>query len=831
MGTLQINLSAVKGIGDIHDQLVPDHGNLCDILDGIRDSLQIQSRTIDQIGESLNNIAENGVGYDDSISVIAIPLLIGLFAFAFPFLFNAATHINSKYESKGITSMFESTLSFKLLKPISVAVVVYFVLVGFSTLFKNIGLIYFSSVVINWTGIIISSLYATLLLGIISQCFEYNKPQRLLQLIDNRYSADRKRLRKREMWYWGLWNVKKLTLGKDNKWKNKLKRDYRIKLSCYKDYYETLHDERLAELAKYSIKEKNEQLLWEVFSVIEKITIKEKAEWHDSFVKKGSLGYAQPIYKTRIFYQSLTHYYAQIKTDKNIEESILWRWLGAFSKALIPVDQEFSFIAAAVIYATEAGHLAFFDRYVDQSARSLNFIPHLSDVAFVKGCDVKCQHETWEVTRKQWRDVRELHYLMAAYLFSKRYYIIIKSLLADRSIPFERLYPIEATEVLLLYVRCKATNYGGCDFGIWRGSEIFGTDPEKDMLEKYTAAMLLLCGSPAEPVFASEKELDELNKHRTTLLGYANWIKNDSELSNLYPQIKTADFNQIYDSCIHLFEETKIIGCLEGNSNVVSLGWWQKSKFFLSELLKCRKDKKGGADVFDIFSAKLDKEHHDDFVYQIRCVFLNKCWMHCEQVNPDLSNMQKLEALGTYSSFMSKGYVISFNIDEEGPHLFHTIHRLYEDRSCYLMCSAFKAMNEILIKANHNTVDGAIKQILGDEAENFMFFDFDSHCFMYMNVELGKNKCYGADYKRVYIGMNDHMKDTELIGEFKDRLLIVRKEDMPILAEDFPESKVDVTVEDISRKEDGFAALKVNITPRYTMWYKNASYYKIEVER
>ena len=829
MDTLQVHLSTIKSTGDMHGQILTDHGNLYCILDGIRDSMYIQRQTIDSIGATLNSISENGVGFDDSISVIAIPLIIGLFAFAFPFLFDAATHINSKYASKGITSMFESTMSFRLLKPFSIAVVVYLVMTGLSSLFKNEGWIHYSPAIINWGGVIISWLYATLLLSIISQCFEYNKPHRVLQLIGNRYLNDKKSLRKRENRYKRIWQIKRCAFWKGSDWKEKIIRNYHIKLSCYVDYYERAHDERLVELAQYAIKENNEQLLWEVLTVVEETTGKEKVEWRDDFIKKDTLGYAYPIIKTRFFYQSLTRYYAQTKADRHIEERILWRWLGAFSKALIPVDQEFGYIVGAVIHATESGHLAFFERYVSQSARFYSFIPRLSDVAFIIGGDVDCQYETLKETRKLWRDVRGLHYLMAAYLFSKRHFSVVKSLIADRSIPSERLYPIEATDILLLYVRCKAVNYIGCDYGVWRGDDIFGSDPDKDMLEKYTAAMLLLCGEAVEPAFASEKELDDIKKQRSVLLSYANWLKNDSELTNLYPKVKTSDFERIFDICIHIFEETKKLGCLEGGNSVESLGWWQKTKLFFSELIKCKKEKTDSTEATDIFSAEIDKEHLEHFISQIRCVFYNKGWMYCELVEPDLTNMHKTGGLGTYSVLINKGYVNSFSINEDGSNLFHAIHKIYEERSCYLMCSAFKEMDEIIVRVNHNALEDTVKQILGKDAENYVAVDFDSHCHMFMKVDYKQNKCYDADYKRVYIDMNDRLSDTGLISEFKGRMLIVRKEDMPVLAEDVSESDADVTVEDVSKKDEGFAALKVNITPGYTMWYKKASYYKIVI--
>ena len=62
-------------------------------------------------------------------------------------------------------------------------------------------------------------------------------------------------------------------------------------------------------------------------------------------------------------------------------------------------------------------------------------------------------------------------------------------------------------------------------------------------------------------------------------------------------------------------------------------------------------------------------------------------------------------------------------------------------------------------------------------------------------------------------------------------MLVVKKEDMPVLVEDVADSNATVDIVDVSNREDGFAAAKVNITPKYTMWYKKASYYKIVMEK
>ena len=63
-------------------------------------------RSLDIIETKFQDILDYGVGYSDVVGQIAFPLLIALFAFAFPFLFSVINHINSKYDSKSISELF-----------------------------------------------------------------------------------------------------------------------------------------------------------------------------------------------------------------------------------------------------------------------------------------------------------------------------------------------------------------------------------------------------------------------------------------------------------------------------------------------------------------------------------------------------------------------------------------------------------------------------------------------------------------------------------------------------------------------------------------------------
>ena len=83
----------------------------------------------------LNDIYLDGIGYHDSVGTIAFPLVIALFAFSFPFIFQMVNHINDKYESKLLSYVFRTAFSYKLFWVINVINVTYMLIYGTGTLF------------------------------------------------------------------------------------------------------------------------------------------------------------------------------------------------------------------------------------------------------------------------------------------------------------------------------------------------------------------------------------------------------------------------------------------------------------------------------------------------------------------------------------------------------------------------------------------------------------------------------------------------------------------------------------------------------------------------
>ena len=72
--------------------------------------VKAENDSVNALIDKLNDISAYGIGHSDAIGTIAIPLIIGLIAFAVPFTLSIINNINDKYDSREITELFERTI-------------------------------------------------------------------------------------------------------------------------------------------------------------------------------------------------------------------------------------------------------------------------------------------------------------------------------------------------------------------------------------------------------------------------------------------------------------------------------------------------------------------------------------------------------------------------------------------------------------------------------------------------------------------------------------------------------------------------------------------------
>ena len=151
---------------------------------------------IDSLVATGKYITEYGIGYSDTISNIVFPLIIAVFAFALPFLFSTINHVNNKYDSITIASMFKSSKRYKnFWWSISVNV-------GTMLLYGGLSLLPFYTFH-HWIGLVSSYLLVGLVVWMVisvflfmQYCMLYNKPYCVVEDINRRYLEEKAEVEK-----------------------------------------------------------------------------------------------------------------------------------------------------------------------------------------------------------------------------------------------------------------------------------------------------------------------------------------------------------------------------------------------------------------------------------------------------------------------------------------------------------------------------------------------------------------------------------------------------------------------------------------------------------
>ena len=159
----------------------------------VHDTIDVPlDKTQGEILRLLNDIYVDGVGYNDVVGVVAVPLIIALFAFSFPFVFDRINQINDKYQSKILSTLFSSFLLYKLYWYVSLISIVYVLVYGACTLFCKDNVLGDYAVIWNGISLSVVIVYVLIVWFFARITVKYNDPEQLLGILDTQYKYERK---------------------------------------------------------------------------------------------------------------------------------------------------------------------------------------------------------------------------------------------------------------------------------------------------------------------------------------------------------------------------------------------------------------------------------------------------------------------------------------------------------------------------------------------------------------------------------------------------------------------------------------------------------------
>ena len=724
--------------------------------------------SLDTISSQLNTIASYGVGYSDVAAHIAIPLIIALFAFAFPFLFTIISHINNKYESEHITEMFSSESSYKWFLWSAIISAVYLFIIGVSSLcLKRMGYQGLMHV-LNWSSIVVAGMYSFFIIRFVYTCIDYNNPQKIFDRIDKHYERGSKKAAR---------DIKKYEREESriNKIKKPGKRKFQFQKLNLNRYF--AHDDtegnrmsRLTDLCKYALRKKDYSLFQSVITDVSSINHHEKRYEYLDFK----------------FYEDVVEAYLFTPQNAKVEDVLMLYWFTSFRKSQIPNLGAISGMLEKVMSSVRSERISLFENYMIRAKYGYHFILSVSSVVYVRGMNEEAQKQVSNEQRKAWSEIKEIHFIALAHLLSLGYTEIIRIVESGDNLRHGRILPGTGPEVLKIYAQCKEKQLEDGRFGYWLDADIVGDNPAPDMLEKFTAVLLLLAPDEGydEQKLISPKQLDLIKKNQEKICKYANlWKENTSIIGNFIGN-KEIEIDTLYNAYVKFFED--------------------------------------GADVFQ-------KQVPEEVKESIKTRYWTALYGNQGRVTDNLVGEQserKTESIlmGIYTYILPKISLFdSEHLDEY--RMFFGESRVFASRYIFMFYSALLNMKLTENKVEVEDLIDYITDYLGDRGSDYVVIETGSSSRLMMELDEDvrtnwfNQKFKRAEYKHYDQNIGWYLSDIEEIESFNETVVIIKKEDLPFVESIVTPEGPDISFAEESDMEKGYAYVRLTINPNLIAKY------------
>lgn len=755
-------------------------------LDSISESItvlthgqSVQQAKIDSISAKLSVITENGIGFSDAVSHIAFPLIIALFAFAFTYLFSVITRINEKYGSEHISRMFKSSMPYQCYMCGAAISVGYIILIGVMSLsFTGSWHQIFLSAM-NWSCIIVAGAYAAIILWFVSTCLQYDDHYKMLELIEAHYQKDKDKT--------PSLNVR----------------------TC-----------RLTDLCSYAIRTQNEDLL---STVLRKVNEMQKAE-------QDAKGKYMAFY-TMVLYESIVEGFIHYPRDGETERSLLWNWFQTFRRDKLPMTAMVFRMLGKMVEAVKQGRFSLYEAYMEKCRLGFDYINHIPIEKYAVGSNVKEQKDTDEERLKILRELREVHYIAAAYLFSIGHYEVASVYKKDAGYRRDTLFPSTVSGLLRLYAYCKENQdeESGAFYHNYTLDKVIGYKYDRDILEKFTAMMLLLVALHNEDngdYIISKTKRKILLDSKEALVKFGKLWQRHSEIVSLYPVIQERKIVERYEDGLHHLTTG------EFQDKGVPKSMCERIAAIFGKTEK----REPWENIFDLKLTTKDEE-------PIRQLFNTLLYINRSSLADGLDGgvedgKNEEIALGKYTFLINKEAVLTPDIWRNYG-VFNEMQQIFRYRYFYVLYEALSNMtiNDVTVK--RDKFEQMFIKHVGVRGDDYVILDNDSSMDLIVTMDKPKDGAKwslqqyykGAYYYNTARGSSLYLQDLPLVESFNKTILIIRFKDMPTPVTLTDNSKPTVSFKDESNKKDGRATVRITVDPCLVAKYsKNAEIMRVRVK-
>ncbi|MCR5152805.1 MAG: hypothetical protein K6A98_06600 [Prevotella sp.] len=753
----QIYLAKVDSIDEIFTRLAEGQTNLYGEIDSIQKQLQY--------------VIDNGTGYSNAVAIIAIPLIIALFAFAFTYLFSVITRINEKYNSEHISGMFKTCLPYRCYMLGSAISVGYIILIGVLSLVLRGGEVHeVFMAVMNWTSLFVAGGYAAIILWFVHTCLNYDDHQKMLGLIEARYNKE-----------------------KSNTWALNIR------------------TQRLTDLCLYAERTQNANLSAIVMNRVNELDKTERIA-----TNKNTTFY------TKSFYESIVESYIQSPHDSEAERSLLWNWSRTFRHDMVPYTGVIYNMLGKMVEAVKRGRLSLFEVFMENCKLRYDYINEIPKVSYAKGENVDVLKKTEEECLDTWRELREVHYLAVAHLFTIGHYEVagvLRKSVGNSS----TFFPTTAAQILKNYANSKEKQdeKTGSFFRISQSmsiNKVIGHKYDLEMLEKFTAMMLLLSVEPdgEEEYLLDEKKRKLIENKRTDIVKFGQLWSQHNELLRLYPTIQDRKIEDIIEQALSRLTNGEI------------------------PKKKARSGKTGKDAIQTLYDLKLSEQEKGPVRELFDTIIYNNRSSITDGLNGDWKEDKKdVVSLGAYTFLTSKEIVLNKEIWRH-PSVFNDMLQVFRSRYIYIVFEALSQMKVKDVEMKWGEFERMFTKYVGENGEHYVIMD--TECSVDALVKMdplreGQKWPFHRYYKRAYYyntgyGTMFNLRDVPLAESYDKTVILVKFADLPVLESVAENGRPVVTVEDEPQRDKGWASVRVTADPKLVAKYsKNAEVIRLRLSK
>lgn len=748
-----------------------------------------------RILSKLDAIYRDGVGYHDTIGTIAFPLIIGLFAFSFPFIFQMINHINDKYESKLLSYVFRTAFGYKLFWWVNVCSINYMLFYGSGTLFCKEFFLGTYGRYWNLFSLFIVAVYVFSILIFVSYCVKFNNPDRLIGILGKRKKYESLIVRWRKIkisiktYKRVLWHIK-------DKAGNKIFMSTKRLVEQWND--KTPQDnfnDRLVEVAKYAIRKGDAGLLRNVLVAFQP-TIEEEKKSVYSWSKKhrGGIIEAGTHFQTLKFFEVIFSQ-SQLKMLDNMNESsLVFTLLNSFDKSKYVGYGNCLLLCKCLCRLVDSENITLLEKYIERSRFYFEYIRELPKKSFVLGGFVNERNVVVINSNDDWKYLCCCHFIAFAYCFEKGHCSLLKLLVKASN---QGLFPNSGADVLLQYACCKKQS--------WRLhiDQLFDSEYDLEvLLARYTVALLLILGERKSIYISGVVTMDiidTIEANMPVLRQEAVVVVKNGDLLNMFPQITKCDFEK------NLNERLYDLKHINEHLYEYETPTKTKGKFSVSAFLLRMFGKSSALNKTEqnLYSKALDSSlltHFESLFGQFENNIVGA--LPKSLFSENVTNKLESFNVNPCQLLISKYCFIYPNYYQDGYRLYGEYVEEFAARFVYLALSAFRYMNIQMEVVTSADFDIFFQDFTKGKIEDYVLVGIETPFEAILEISFLSN---GLFYKKVVpymsietIGKYRLLKDLDDYEYFRRSLLIVKKDDLPAIVDVDEYKDVVVKFKDLS---------------------------------